>query len=77
MQPSVTGKQIGVGDALRSHIETALDATVPGHCDSAVEESAVLAKPAHLIRADVSAHLGCCAGSAGAAALGDPWNFPS
>jgi ribosome-associated translation inhibitor RaiA len=38
MQLSVTGKQIGVGDGLRDHIETALDATVSGYFDAAALE---------------------------------------
>lgn len=58
MQFSVTGKQIDVGDALRDHVEKTLDATVSKYFDKAIEGSVVLAKHAHLYRADISVHVG-------------------
>lgn len=58
MKLSVTGKQIDVGDALRDHIETSLHAAVSKYFDKAMEGSVVLAKRAHLFRADISVHIG-------------------
>lgn len=58
MQLSVTGKQIDVGDALRGHIETTLDATVSKYFDNAIEGSVVLTRRAHLFCADISVHIG-------------------
>ena len=58
MKLSVTGKQIDVGDALRDHIETSLHATASKFFDNAMDGSVVLAKSAHLFRADISVHIG-------------------
>src|SRR6266567_2536498 len=46
MQLTVTGKQVEVGNALRSHFESAIEAHV------------AFAREAHLIRADISLHIG-------------------
>ncbi len=58
MQLSVTGKQIDVGDALRGHIATSLDAAVSKYFDKAIEGSVVIARGARQIRADISVHVG-------------------
>lgn len=58
MQIAVKGKQIDVGDALRSHIETTLNATVSKYFDKAMEATVALARDAHLFRADISVHIG-------------------
>jgi len=73
MQLSVTGKQIDVGDALREHIETALDTTVSKFFDNAIEGSVVLARHAHLFRADISVHIGRNMLLQGHAEAGDPY----
>src|SRR5712671_7094641 len=58
MQLTVTGKQLGVGEALRSHVEASLEALVIKYFGSAIEAHAVFAREAHLIRADLSVHIG-------------------
>lgn len=58
MQLSVTGKQIDVGDALRGHIATNLDAAVSKYFDKAIEGSVVIARGARAFRADISVHVG-------------------
>ena len=58
MQLSVTGKQIDVGDALRGHIATSLDAAVSKYFDKAIEGSVVIARGNRSIRADISVHVG-------------------
>lgn len=58
MQLTVTGKQVDVGEALRRHIEAALDAMLGKYFGSAIEAHAVFAREAHLIRAELSLHIG-------------------
>jgi ribosomal subunit interface protein len=58
MQLTVTGKQVDVGDALRRHVEATLDALVEKYFRTAIESHAVFCREAHLIRADVSLHIG-------------------
>ena len=58
MQLTVTGKQVDVGDALRRHVEATLDALVGRYFQTAIEAHAVFSREAHLIRADVSLHIG-------------------
>jgi ribosomal subunit interface protein len=58
MQLTVTGKQVDVGDALRRHVETALEGILGKYFRSAIEAHAVFAREAHLIRADVTLHVG-------------------
>jgi ribosomal subunit interface protein len=58
MQLTVTGKQLGVGEALRSHVEASLEALLMKYFGSAIEAHAVFAREAHLIRADLSVHIG-------------------
>lgn len=57
MQLIVTGKQVDVGDALRSHIGAALDAILGKYFGSAIEAHVVLAREAHLIRAEIEVRL--------------------
>jgi len=57
MQLSVKGKQIDVGDALRSHVETALAGIVEKYFEKAIEAHAVFSRQGHLIRSDISVHL--------------------
>src|SRR5437762_9191963 len=58
MQLTVTGKQLGVGEALRSHVEASLEALLIKYFGSAIEAHAVFAREAHLIHADLSVHIG-------------------
>jgi len=58
MQLTVTGKQVEVGNALRSHVESALEALLGKYFGSAIEAHVVFARDAHLIRAEVSLHIG-------------------
>ena len=58
MHLTVTGKQVDVGDALRRHVETTLDAMLGKYFRTAIEAHAVFAREAHLITADVSLHVG-------------------
>lgn len=58
MQLTVTGKQVDVGDALRTHVETSLGAVLGKYFGSAIEAHAVFARERHLVRADLSLHIG-------------------
>jgi ribosome hibernation promoting factor len=58
MQLTVTGKQVDVGDALRRHVEAALDAILGKYFGTALEAHAVFAREAHLIHAEISLHIG-------------------
>src|SRR5437868_2787034 len=58
MQLTVTGKQVDVGDALRRHVEFALESILGKYFRTAIEAHAVFAREAHRIRADVSLHIG-------------------
>lgn len=58
MQVSVKGKQLDIGDALRSHIESNLDRILSKYFGNAIEAHVTLSREAHLYRAQVSAHVG-------------------
>jgi ribosomal subunit interface protein len=58
MQLTVTGKQVDVGGALRRHVEESLDALLGKYFRTAIEAHAVFAREAHLIRTDLSLHIG-------------------
>jgi ribosomal subunit interface protein len=58
MQLTVTGKQIGSGDAFRAHIESSLNAILTKYFKTAIEAHVVLAREAHLVRAEISLHIG-------------------
>jgi ribosomal subunit interface protein len=58
MQVTVTGKQVDVGDALRFHVEAALEALLGKYFRTAIEAHAVFAREAHLIAVDLSLHVG-------------------
>jgi ribosomal subunit interface protein len=58
MQLTVTGKQVDVGDALRQHVEEALDTILGKYFGNAIEAHAVFSREAHLIHAEVSVHIG-------------------
>lgn len=58
MQLTVTGKQVDVGDALRRHVDAALETLLGKYFGTAIEAHAVFAREAHLIRAELSLHIG-------------------
>jgi ribosomal subunit interface protein len=58
MQLTVAGKQIDTGARLREHVEASLDAILGKYFKTAIEAHVVFSKEAHLIRAEVSVHIG-------------------
>lgn len=58
MQVSVKGKQLDIGNALRSHIESNLDRILSKYFGNVIEAHVTLSREAHLYRAHVSAHVG-------------------
>ena len=58
MQLVVNGKQMDVGDALRSHIEKKLRAGVAKYFDSAIDAKVVVSRHRHGFRTDCSVHVG-------------------
>ena len=58
MQLSVSGKQLNVGDALKSHVQQGLTTTVTKYFDNAIEAHVVFSRVAHQIRSDISVHVG-------------------
>ena len=58
MQLTVTGKQVDVGDALRHHVESTLQSILGKYFRSAIEAHAVFSREAHLVRVDLSLHIG-------------------
>ncbi len=58
MQVSVKGKQLDVGDALRTHITEAVEAVTAKYFENPMECTVVLSKEAHLFRSDIQAHIG-------------------
>ncbi|MFP5514596.1 MAG: ribosome hibernation-promoting factor, HPF/YfiA family [Alphaproteobacteria bacterium] len=58
MQLTVKGKQLDVGDALRTHVADSLNAVVGKYFDKPIEATVILTKDAHLYKADIQAHVG-------------------
>lgn len=58
MQLTVKGKQLDVGDALRTHVADSLTAVVGKYFNKPIEANVVLAKDAHLYKADIQVHVG-------------------
>ncbi|MCP4330390.1 MAG: ribosome-associated translation inhibitor RaiA [Alphaproteobacteria bacterium] len=58
MHLSVSGKQMDVGGALKSHVEQGLATTVTKYFDNAIEAHVVFSRVAHQIRSDISVHVG-------------------
>lgn len=56
MQISIKGKQLDVGDSLRSHVETTLTGLIGKYFASALEAHVTLTKDAHLYRAELTVH---------------------
>jgi len=56
MDVSIKGKGLNVGDALRSHIEDMIGATVGKYFANAVDASVTVSREASKFRADISVH---------------------
>jgi ribosomal subunit interface protein len=56
MQISIKGKQLDVGDALRSHAETRLEAEVGKYFERPLEASVVFSRQGHLFHVVISVH---------------------
>lgn len=56
MKLSVKGKQIDVGDALRTHVEEQLGEMVAKYFSESIEASVTFSREAHLFRADIAVH---------------------
>lgn len=57
MQLSVTGKQIDVGEALRTHIDDHLRTVVAKYFDNPTDSSVTMAKEGNAFRADIQVHI--------------------
>lgn len=58
MQLSVNGKQVDVGDALRSHIEDSLPAAVGKYFDHSTDSQVTVTKENSGFRVDIQVHVG-------------------
>lgn len=58
MQLTVKGKQLDVGDALRTHVADSLNAIVGKYFNKPIEANVVLTRDAHLYKADIQVHVG-------------------
>jgi len=58
MQLTVKGKQLDVGDALRSHVADSLNTIVGKYFNKPIEANVVLTREAHLFKADIQVHVG-------------------
>jgi len=58
MQLSVKGKQIDVGEALRTHVESQLKDITGKYFSSPLDAHVTFSREAHLFRADIAVHAG-------------------
>ncbi len=58
MQLSVKGKQLNVGDALRSHVSDSLSRILGKYFGDAIEVGVTLSRDGHLYRAVIAVHIG-------------------
>ena len=58
MQLSVKGKQLNVGDALRTHVSDSLSRILGKYFGDAIEVSVTISRDGHMYRAVVVAHVG-------------------
>jgi ribosomal subunit interface protein len=56
MQVQIKGKQIDVGEALRTHVQNSLSDIVSKYFNNPLEATVVFSREAHLFRADISVH---------------------
>ena len=57
MNLTVKGRQLDVGDALRTHVRDSLDQITGKYFNGAIDATVALSRQAHLFRADVSVHV--------------------
>ncbi|MGE3967530.1 MAG: ribosome-associated translation inhibitor RaiA [Dongiaceae bacterium] len=58
MQLTVTGKQLDIGDALRSHVADSLEDILGKYFGSAIDATVIMTRDAHLYDAQLSVHIG-------------------
>lgn len=58
MNLTVSGKQIDIGEALRDHVQRALETAVSKYFDGALEGTVTFSREAHEFRSDISVHVG-------------------
>ena len=58
MRIQVNGKQIDVGEALTTHVETELEAAIEKYSDRPVEAEVTFSKHAHEFKSDISVKIG-------------------
>ena len=58
MQINISGQQLDVGEALRSHINDALEGIVEKYFGQAIDASVVLSRERFTVRADIAIHIG-------------------
>ncbi|HYG91689.1 MAG TPA: ribosome-associated translation inhibitor RaiA [Azospirillum sp.] len=58
MQLTVKGKQLDVGDALRTHVAENLNSLVGKYFTKPMEANVVFSRDAHLFKADIQVHVG-------------------
>lgn len=58
MHLTVKGKQLDVGDALRTHVDGMLNTLVGKYFSDPIDADVVISRDAHLFTADISVHVG-------------------
>lgn len=58
MKISITGKHFNISDSFREHVETTLGDAVTKYFSNAMEATVVVSRDAHLLRANLSVHVG-------------------
>lgn len=58
MQIKVSGKQVDVGEALRTHVEDRLSGSIPKYLDRVTQCDVVISREAHQFRADIVLNTG-------------------
>lgn len=58
MEITVKGKNLDIGDALRSHVGAQIDASVSKYFDRAIDATVIVSKEANAFRADIVVHPG-------------------
>jgi ribosomal subunit interface protein len=58
MQLTVRGKQVDVGDALRSHVQNLLTEVATKYFNDPIDATVVFSREAHLFRCDMTIHVG-------------------
>ena len=73
MDLSVSGKQISVGQALRSHVKEKLASAVGKYFEKPMEGAVAFSREGHSFRADISVHVGRGIQMQGHALAEDPY----